>query len=366
MAFRTNKTPVLQTKSASGSVVTFNTALAMPLVNGEFTIQAYQEGSGVPAPDNVRNIVPFSAVNITRCGNNFINGEYWAQQLAANGATIDTVNKTVSYDGRIANRVGTFFKNFKPNTRYFLMFKLVASSAGTPNIIWHYTDGTKETIYGINGQFISRGSNANKSVDFIAFEWASGTTELDYENFGLFDYASIDMYEPYNGNVYTKSLGEVIYGCSYNSVSGVKSKTWIGVLIKNLSWSYNSASAYFVTTPSDRKIGLTNVLCEVLKYDGSSTALMPNYSIKGDATDRRIFVKDTNATTENELIADIGDYVLMYELDSTIETNIGSTSIETLIGDNNIFCDTGDTCLTYKDLDIAKRGNFREVFKLPS
>ena len=65
MAFRTNKMPVLQEKSASGSVATFNTALAMPLVNGEFTIQAYQEGSGDPAPDNVRNIVGFNAINIS-------------------------------------------------------------------------------------------------------------------------------------------------------------------------------------------------------------------------------------------------------------------------------------------------------------
>ena len=41
--------------------------------------------------------------------------------------------------------------------------------------------------------------------------------------------------------------------------------------------------------------------------------------------------------------------------------------IQTIAGKTNtIFADTGDIDLTYKDLDIAKRGNFREVFKLPS
>lgn len=56
MAFRTNKTPVLQTKSASGSVATFNTALAMPLVSCNIAVTATQSGSGTPSPDNVRPI----------------------------------------------------------------------------------------------------------------------------------------------------------------------------------------------------------------------------------------------------------------------------------------------------------------------
>ena len=40
MAFRTNKTPVLQEKSASGSVATFNTALAMPLASCNIAVNA--------------------------------------------------------------------------------------------------------------------------------------------------------------------------------------------------------------------------------------------------------------------------------------------------------------------------------------
>ena len=42
------------------------------------------------------------------------------------------------------------------------------------------------------------------------------------------------------------------------------------------------------------------------------------------------------------------------------------TQIEILIGNNSFASDSGSIDLTYKDLDIAKRGNFREVFKLPN
>lgn len=47
-------------------------------------------------------------------------------------------------------------------------------------------------------------------------------------------------------------------------------------------------------------------------------------------------------------------------------------SVWLMVGKNTFMCPvckaqiTGDVDLTYKDLDIAKRGSFREVFKLPS
>ena len=56
----------------------------------------------------------------------------------------------------------------------------------------------------------------------------------------------------------------------------------------------------------------------------------------------------------------------IYKLAEPFDIQLTPTQIETLIGDNNIFADTGDIDLTYKDLDIAKIGNFREVFRLPS
>ena len=59
--------------------------------------------------------------------------------------------------------------------------------------------------------------------------------------------------------------------------------------------------------------------------------------------------------------------VVKYPLATPFDIQLTPTQIETIAGKTNtIFADTGDIDLTYKDLDIAKRGNFREVFKLPS
>jgi hypothetical protein len=57
---------------------------------------------------------------------------------------------------------------------------------------------------------------------------------------------------------------------------------------------------------------------------------------------------------------------LVYELDTPTTIQLPPCPIDTLNGVNNIFADTGDVDLTYNDLDLAKRGSFREVFRLPS
>lgn len=56
---------------ATGNPVSFNTSLSMPLVKCISDISGYQEGTGTPTPDNVRNLVSFDECNITNKGNTY-------------------------------------------------------------------------------------------------------------------------------------------------------------------------------------------------------------------------------------------------------------------------------------------------------
>jgi hypothetical protein len=59
--------------------------------------------------------------------------------------------------------------------------------------------------------------------------------------------------------------------------------------------------------------------------------------------------------------------VFVYQYKTPIEISLSDMpTLSTIIGDNSFASDSGDISLTYNDLDIAKRGSFREVFKLPS
>lgn len=58
---------ILPTGTASGSVASFNTSLALPLVSAKFEVNASQE-SGTPTPSTPKAITGVSAVNITANG----------------------------------------------------------------------------------------------------------------------------------------------------------------------------------------------------------------------------------------------------------------------------------------------------------
>ena len=89
--------------TASGAIATFDTSLALPLQDCTIGINAVQEGSGTPSPQNVRNLVGFTGANIKQFGANLISGDTY--QLGVNvvllgesaGDTYSTYLKATTY-----------------------------------------------------------------------------------------------------------------------------------------------------------------------------------------------------------------------------------------------------------------------------
>ena len=244
MAFRTNKMPVLQEKSASGAVATFNTALAMPLPSCNIAVNAWQEGSGDPSPSNVRPIHGFSEVNVT------------------------------------ANNV-----------------------------------------------------------------------------------------------VKTIQLGQEVYGAEVDAVNGVAHVTHSIVDMGDLNWNYRDDNLCFYVSVDGMKdyVNTTNyadTMNEMFKFGGlkglSSALANLYYYVRSSPSSHMILVRYDDYTTASDFTSAVTGKKLVFELAEPFDIQLTPTQIQTLIGNNTIFADTGDVDLTFKDLDIAKRGNFREVFRLPS
>ena len=246
MAFRTNKTPVLQEKTASGSVASFNTALAMPLSSCNIAVNAWQEGSGDPSPSNVRPIHGFSEVNVT--ANNAVYPIQLGQEVY--GAEVDVVNGVA--------RVG------------WTLFDL-------GNTTWTYINDFG--IFQTTGTslYIMKGiaSNGVKSTMFC------------------------DTYKTYTYNQIRSDIGSVTLGIAQRVSFG------IGIHDNSFNGDVEAFSNY------------------------------------------------------------ISGHYVCFELNNPFDIQLTPTQITTIRGNNTIFADTGDVDLTYNDLDIAKRGSFREVFKLP-
>ena len=361
--YKTNLMPTLQEKSASGSVASFNTALAMPLVNGEFSIEAYQEGSGDPSPSNVRNIVGFSALNMGKCGVNL-----WDEQWELGGFSFSTGMPTGATD-RIRNK--NLIK-VSPQTQYYIKapVRVAVGYYAKDGSYLGYNDNIQNTI------------NTTKPNTFWIRFFCMVTT---YSNNISINSPSTDTdYHAYNGEVKTKQLGETVYGGSYN-IDGTKHKTYAKYILDGsiepaaVNWrpQANSVGCYwndiFEFNPPESITVAANAMADKLKCVSYNTIYSNDidsiaFTYPSGVYRLCVRFKDTTLTTKQAVCEYLAQnpITVVYEIEAPIETDIGATEIQTLIGNNNIFCDTGDTSLTYKDLDIAKRGSFREVFKLPS
>ena len=364
----------LQEKSASGSVATFNTALAMPLVSCNIGVNAWQEGSGDPSPDNVRPIHGFSEQNITRCGKNLLNPNaevYYNYTINADGS----INTTQSN-----YRICTDYLPCKPSTKYAVN----GGINGTPNYLFQFIE---IVFYDRNKNYISRVGRSYYNFSLVVTspvdaayirigefnpetgsvltpayfseyqrQLEIGETATDYTPFVAFD-------------TYTIQLGQEIYGAEVDADNGVAHVTHDIIDLGGLGYNKGSSGANFdryYSSGMDRLAkNNSNLLCSILTQ--YNTTPIP-WGMKMSSGNGKFYI--TTPLNEFTSITDLKSYLsgiyMVFELAEPFTIQLTPQQIETLIGNNTIFADTGDIDLTYKDLDIAKRGNFREVFKLPS
>ena len=242
MAFRTNKTPVLQEKSASGNVASFNTALAMPLVECKTEFMCTQE-AGTPSPSNPLAITGVDDITITANGNSVVidlDGTRY-------GGYVDVAN----------NKIVLTHYHFVPDSN---------------TVIQLYNHGANDSIFRIY----------------------------------------------YTDNNIPVSVTQTIISSHFSR----ELPTGSGRL-------YNS------------DVYISLYIANNLIYPENATGL------------------------KDWFIANSVEFV--YEMVTPIEVSLSDIpTLSTIIGNNSFASDSGNIELTFKDLDIAKRGNFREVFKLPS
>lgn len=368
MAFRTNKTPVLQTKSASGAVASFNTALAMPLSSCNIAVNAWQEGSGDPSPVNIRPIHGWDKVNATRAGKNIANiktyydwvkiGAYAINQYCLPNNTL-VIMSLVDKDPTI-DLTGVFFGYITGNYN--------GSALQARDYYWVINNGSmgnRKTNISLSGSnllnslmfYPSNETTFNKIFSRYDIQIELGSTDTDFEQ--------------YTGNIYTIQLGQEVYGAEVDVVNSVAHVThgyreFDGT---ENGWTWGSPYVSFYIpymANSNFYQGLANWLKTI-------DSLYVAGIVFGSGGNKVIYI--TKYVMQELGITDIEGWKtylsnhnlqIVYPLATPFDIQLTPTQIETLIGNNTIFADTGDIDLTYKDLDIAKRGNFREVFRLPS
>ena len=364
-----NKADVI-VSSASGAIASFSDgANNLPMKSVVCNIEPVQAGTGDPAPDNVRAISGWTETRTYRTGKNIFGGTEFITSLQEHYANIevDTTNKKVRYSPSapegywqlIGNaRTGSYPFQFKDNTQYTFIFKIDKPETNTNlQLGVSYTDGTN------SGGLVSQNAD---SEGWLVFTSASGKTVrslyggqyspgygtwIYYDQIGIFEgILTKAQFEAYIGNTYTTALGQTVYGGTLDVVSGMLTVDRLGSDMGDIEW-INYKTGGFKHTLSDAithtlSTGDTNLICSMYKTMAYSVTLTNG---QASIANHVLYAVNTDYTTDADAFQTgmVGQKVV-YKLATPQTYQLTPTQVKSLLGANNVFCDTGDVTAEYR------------------
>lgn len=362
-----------KTETLSGSIVTFDTTKAAPLIDCMAEINPVQAGSGDPSPENVRPITGWTGAKVTRTGKNLlkpfartsgiitrtdsgeiiVNGTSSSTQWLETGSTgpehaITLPPGTYTLSGGLSQSLQIYgfysYDNFTTRTE-------VAHDTGTGSTFTL----TKPGKFYLQFQ-ASAGTYNNQSI-FPQFE--PGSTATSYSPYTG---ETVDVQFPEEaGTVYGGTLdvttGELVVDRHY----GVIDKLYAAFDISN---GYAGAYRYITGGNEDYSFHWPEsngniTLCNMLKvgnvtpgYDREGIQIANNNYITIKLTIDRLGL--SSSATRTEVLTAMNDWlsnnltVVIYPIATPLVYHLTPQEITTLVGTNNVWADTGDITVTYR------------------
>jgi len=313
-----------------------------------------QAGSGDPSPSNVRAISGWTGANIYSRGKNLFYYEHASG--TANGITF-TVNsdKTITMNGT-ATGTATFLVTMSAETaRQYAGCILSGNSNGNVQMLLEQVNApyTRYATDNGSGATILDTIGTNGSVNFILRTF-SGTTLNNVVIKPMIRAASDtdNTYEPYNADstVYNVSFGSAgtVHGGTLDVTSGMLTVTHGIFQMNSSAWGMLSGTTNktFFKTISGMANGLTQgeCYCNKYRYDGiHSIYAVPNLALSRENNSGTVvLVADNNYTSAADFNASLTDAdVIVYPLAQPVSVQLTATDMRSLLGNNNIWSDTG-------------------------
>lgn len=341
---------VLPTREQTGKTITFDSPfIGLPLKSCKIALTATQSGSGTPSPDNVRPISGADSIHIQ----NTAGINQWCE-IAELGTMDTTTGKNTPNASRIRS---TNYILVNPNTTYYINMPF----ANNEYILWYEYDSNKNFIrylYKSNGTTVTTTSDT-RFVRFSTVDY--GTT---YNHDISINYPSTDTdYHAFVGQSITVQIGSTVYGGEYDARTGVFTVTHGYIEFDGSENWINVGGLYPQAFQIDT--GITNAFQGVLTTQAryNITNWYPwtidevtNYGIRWqlNVQSGRLYVYDNNYTSDlagfTQHLSDTHlQVVFLLTTPTTIQ--LPPCPIDTLLGENNIWADTGDTTAEYYTLE---------------
>ena len=326
-----------QVKSASGSIATFETALADNLVSALVNVEA-TGGNGTP--DSPIPINGYTEANITRCGKNIFNYDLSDATYLIKYVQIKTGNGTFTMSSNAP---------------------LVEGAAVLFFLSGYQTSGGSTAINGVSNGIPRTVTTTDGYVTFAYRYYGIPTVSpADYDiqlEFG----STATAYAPYNGTTVTIAFGQTVYGGVLDVTRGKLHVTQGDVDIGSLNWQKDTSGDNwgfyinnseidndFIVTSVNEKAHFITEIYEVVTANGN-TSYTNNYVIF-QKTNGQIFIVNRDYSDNASFKTAMVGKKLIYELATPFDIDLTLEVISAIVGTNNVYSNTnGDTTVQFKD-----------------
>lgn len=158
-----------------------------------------------------------------------------------------------------------------------------------------------------------------------------------------------------DATTYTVSFGSAgtVYGGTLDVVSGQLTVTHGIKLVNELSWTYSPTYTRFQSSISGIKrtgqARMTTMISSsyICIDDGRAFSAIPNGAIYAGGTSDSIYIHDNRYTDPDIFTTAQGSQQIVYPLATPLTYTLTAQQIALLVGENNIWSDTGDTEIEY-------------------
>lgn len=347
------------TEQESGAIASFTDgAENIPVKSLVSQIVAVESGNGQPkSPTNPYTISGFDSGVVSVIGKNWFDFEGW---LNANSITYTKTGDSI-----------TFTPNSSLYTNpYVFSDRDINVSASVTNFTFNGTNlrldflnenDVPQTSIAIGG-LVRNNFNACK----VRLNWSTMGTSVTIDKPMINLGTTAETYEAYNGNDYTFTFGQTVYGGHFDNKGNLVVERVCKRLTTayNLSGAYQGSIIYNVSSAETSDADFTKpIMCNNLQYVGTSTSdFIYGTCINYLYTSFNLWLKNgafSDLAEATQWLANNPTYICYY-LANPITLSITSQDIPTLLGVNNIFSDTGDVDVTIRadiGLYIDKRLN---------
>jgi hypothetical protein len=355
--------------TVTGSIASFpDGADGIPVKNLTVAIEPVQSGSGNPSPDNVRPISGWTGANVTRCGKNLFDPNVYTDYLQEDGSVKAPVYQLYNQQIPLPKSIDGVTCTFSAK------IKIISGSTTAKNVrVSAINTQSGEAIGGL----VNSTEYTESKVTFVATPNTALRIGYGDGSLGVVQIKDVQLeigsgtggFEPYNATtipITFPSEAGTVYGGTLDVTTGkltvdraIITADEIGNFVfrngSNVPTVRLATADILVPSVATNDSVVNSFICSMLTptyvnnvYRGSSA----NASIAvSGGTFTRFWIRwdeyITDSATLKQALKDSG-FEVVINLTTSTEYTLTPIEVKTLLAQNNIWADCGDTTVNYR------------------